>query len=32
MIEHGAAQQSGTHNGTTAAPPLLAFFDLLSAP
>lgn len=30
MIEHGMAQQSGRHTGTTAAPDLLELFDLLA--
>lgn len=31
MIEHGIAQHSGRHTGTTAAPDLLELFDLLAA-
>lgn len=31
IIEHGIAQQSGRHTGTTAAPDLLELFDLLAA-
>lgn len=31
MMEHGIAQHSGKQTGTTAAPDLLALFDLLSA-